>query len=363
MSFIEKEQELREIEKVKDNYIREANGIKESLRKATYQIKKTALRIVTIAAAVSIILSSTSFAGTHTVYDWEQYKAAIVKDILKQDSNIIINYERNDVYEAQGDLSARVKSLYYEAVSEISGTLEENNVRSISMKTAGIVINNVDYKLTTGTYGLTYKNSYDDLEQAQYIIDSFLNKNVTSNMSDYEKVREVYDFIIDEYSCGYSNSGDQAQDELDERNILLGLQGNPVVCEGYSMLFSKMISSLGYNNMIIRGKIDGVGHSWNLIELDNKWYHVDATWGDSDSEENLEKYFLTSDDVIEDRDQPVNTRNWDRNNYPTAREVYSGAVNNQAKTATNAVELAESEQTQDAIDYAFDLISDLEDES
>ncbi len=29
---------------------------------------------------------------------------------------------------------------------------------------------------------------------------------------------------------------------------------------------------------------NGVGHGWNVVKVDGTWYHVDATWGDGNSQ-------------------------------------------------------------------------------
>ena len=38
-----------------------------------------------------------------------------------------------------------------------------------------------------------------------------------------------------------------------------------------------------------------ISHTWNMIRLDGKWYHIDVTW--MDSENNFYKYFMMSDSI------------------------------------------------------------------
>ncbi|HHT97245.1 MAG TPA: hypothetical protein GXZ90_05050 [Clostridiales bacterium] len=329
----------------KEIVIKKLQEIMKSINNTMHQVKKRTIRNFTITLATSLIMSSTTFAGEHNVNDWNSYKNAIMEDMLKQDESIVINYKSDKTYKSFQEVKDLVQTMYNEVADDMLGTLEENNVRGIHFKTIGTVKNNVDYKLTSGEYNITYKNSFQDMQQSQTIIDNFLSNNIDSSMSDYEKVKIIYNFVIDKLSYGYANTGDTAQDKLNERNILLGLQGNPVVCEGYSMLFSKMMTSAGYNNKIIRGKVDSDGHSWNLVEIDNQWYHVDATWGDSISEKRQEDYFLTSDDFIEAKDNPQINRTWIKANYPQALEIYNKEIKNEDHIeAANAVKFAEQKK-------------------
>src|SRR5699024_6347350 len=48
----------------------------------------------------------------------------------------------------------------------------------------------------------------------------------------------------------------------------------------------------------ITGRADGENHAWNLVCLDDEWYHVDVTWDDpepDDPERLLYSYFNLDD--------------------------------------------------------------------
>ena len=64
------------------------------------------------------------------------------------------------------------------------------------------------------------------------------------------------------------------------------------------------------------GSSDGVGHGWNMVKLNNKWYHVDVTYDDpiiNGSNKNKTPrytYFLKSSSVMK------KTHKWVKSKYP-----------------------------------------------
>lgn len=82
------------------------------------------------------------------------------------------------------------------------------------------------------------------------------------------------------------------------------LVNNLAVCEGYSWAYLDLLKRVGIP--AIRIMSPGMDHTWNLIQLDNKWYHVDITWDDpSFNKKDIEGYcghnfFLISDATMQD---------------------------------------------------------------
>ncbi len=80
------------------------------------------------------------------------------------------------------------------------------------------------------------------------------------------------------------------------------------VCDGIAKAYSMMCSMEGIANYKVVGKAGSVGHAWNMVLLDSKWYGVDATWasaktdvGGGNTMEFLSKqYFAMSSELIDD---------------------------------------------------------------
>lgn len=126
----------------------------------------------------------------------------------------------------------------------------------------------------------------------------------THGMSDLEKEQFVYELILD--VCTYDLTATHS-------GTCYGAMLEGVArCEGYSKAFMWMMWALDIPCMTITGDIleDGERHSWNVVEIDGVFAHVDTTY--DDVEEDGEQYpypygfFNVSDAIV------GNTRTIDR---------------------------------------------------
>lgn len=106
---------------------------------------------------------------------------------------------------------------------------------------------------------------------------------INSNMSDYEKVKAVNDYLVNRYDYDYS---------LKSNNSYLALTTGKTTCQGYSMTAYKMFNMVGIQNRIVIGSLNGSPHAWNEVKVDGNWYNIDIT---NDDAVGSYKYFLKSD--------------------------------------------------------------------
>lgn len=124
---------------------------------------------------------------------------------------------------------------------------------------------------------------------------------IRSDMSDYEKELYFHDELF--RICDYDNSGEILRDSY---TVYGALVKGSAVCEGYSRAMQYLLDRVGIRNYLITGKAknsDGSveGHMWNIVTIDNKNYHVDATWDDPTgiSEKTpSHAYFNVTDEMI-----------------------------------------------------------------
>lgn len=92
------------------------------------------------------------------------------------------------------------------------------------------------------------------------------------------------------------------------------------VCNGYATAMLALLEDAGIDSKEIYG-MAGVGnskeaHAWNMVSLENNWYHLDATWDDPDWGNYVEHaFFNVPDSKIE------LTHDWERNLYPAATAI------------------------------------------
>ncbi len=109
----------------------------------------------------------------------------------------------------------------------------------------------------------------------------------------YEKVRIVYDKLINDVNYAYKEDGTTPEDANWAHSIIGVFDGqhNEVVCEGYAKTFSFLMNVLDIPNVYIVGLAGSAGemggHSWNAVSFDagtsdqeKTYYYLDATWDD-----------------------------------------------------------------------------------
>lgn len=195
-------------------------------------------------------------------------------------------------------------------------------------ETMSVSTSNMLYKAVAWGYKPVFMGSQaENLKQIYDNAKDALSYIVSDEMSEYEKVHAIYDYII--YNVRYDHDCANAEDKYVSGNLSLNekmkyygyyLEGifldkfykkdMHAVCDGKSKAFVLMCGIEGITAVRISGEAssDGKnfgGHAWNKVLLDlngtgdKEWYFVDTTWGDvgDDSKEFLSHaYFLLSDD-------------------------------------------------------------------
>ena len=197
-------------------------------------------------------------------------------------------------------------------------------------ETMSVSTSNMLYKAVAWGYKPVFMGSQaDNLQQIYDNAKDALSYIVSDEMSEYEKVHAIYDYII--YNVRYDHDCANAEDKYVSGNLSLNekmkyygyyLEGifldkfykkdMHAVCDGKSKAFVLMCGIEGITAVRISGKAssDGKnvgGHAWNKVLRDlngtgdKEWYFVDTTWGDvgDNSKEFLSHaYFLLSDDEV-----------------------------------------------------------------
>ncbi len=101
---------------------------------------------------------------------------------------------------------------------------------------------------------------------------------VESDMEPYEKALAVHDYLIQ--NCKYDYANMQANTVPEISHTAYGaLVDGQAVCDGYAGAYLYIMrDKLGIPCRIVTS--EQMVHSWNMIQLDGKWYHVDLTWDD-----------------------------------------------------------------------------------
>lgn len=165
-------------------------------------------------------------------------------------------------------------------------TIDGEQIRAVAYEKGGyeLIAKFVHYswswEVCDGGYELTFKTGYfnSTFQDKQVdIITDLIVKNC-EGMSDYEKIRYVYDYIIlhSEYKLK-----DGAYN-----NLIRGVS----CCNGYAEAFLCIMEKMGIECQYTVGS----SHAWNTVKLDGSWYNIDCTWGDEGGDQIDYTYFLKS---------------------------------------------------------------------
>lgn len=233
-------------------------------------------------------------------------------------------------YDAPDGFMDAVQNTYSKPHYDDNVKKERNFYIDSVKETMSVSTSNMLYKAVAWGYKPVFMGSQaENLKQIYDNAKDALSYIVSDEMSEYEKVHAIYDYII--YNVRYDHDCANAEDKYVSGNLSLNekmkyygyyLEGiflnkfykkdMHAVCDGKSKAFVLMCGIEGITAVRISGKAssDGQnpgGHAWNKVLLDlngtgdKEWYFVDTTWGDvgDDSKEFLSHaYFLLSDDEV-----------------------------------------------------------------
>ena len=139
----------------------------------------------------------------------------------------------------------------------------------------------VKYTLGNEVKKITFKGTFTCSREEKKLKESEIEeatlqmlKSIPAKAEDYEKVKYVYETIIN--NTEYDMTAEENQ------NIISVFLNQASVCQGYAKAVQYMLNKLGVPCLLVIGTVEnGEGHAWNLVKINNQYYHLDATWGDA----------------------------------------------------------------------------------
>ena len=171
---------------------------------------------------------------------------------------------------------------------------------------------------TSGRLELKYDFTKDQItatnDQISQIADNVIKNNITSNMTDFEKVKAIHDYIV--LNTAYDPRLASTGTVPDESHRIDGLfLKGYAVCDGYAKSMQYLLQKIGVDVLYIEGDSRGIGHAWNKVKIDGVWYSLDATWDDPTPDRKgviSYQYFLIPDSQL------AKDHTWDDAAFPDA---------------------------------------------
>lgn len=167
--------------------------------------------------------------------------------------------------------------------------------------------------LNNDTSGLTAK------EQELYDVTvAWLEENITDEMTDVEKATLFHNYLAG--NAVYSNdlfANLNTSFTFDYGITAYGaMVDHMTICQGYADAFRMLCTMEGIECTQIYGTGNGGPHNWNMIKLNDNWYHVDCTFDNRFDANGLcsKGYLFVSDAQI------GKSHTWERDRYPEATD-------------------------------------------
>ena len=158
---------------------------------------------------------------------------------------------------------------------------------------------------------ITYLYTKDEMNYVDKEIDKIIKENVNDTMNDYDKIKAVHDYIINntKYDVKKNENIDNTTPSYKATGLL---KDHLATCNGYADAMAIVLTKMGFDNYKIATTPEEIsysatGHVWNAVFIDNEWRHLDLTWDDpvsSDGKDYLyHKYFLVTNDEMAEADK------------------------------------------------------------
>lgn len=164
----------------------------------------------------------------------------------------------------------------------------------------GYRLNGKDYY---DTFCLTLTMEADERKTAAAALETEIDEVlsiVPEGASAYETELALHDALLTRVS--YDNDTAQNENPATYRPAAFSAYGALVegsaVCEGYSRAMQLLLHRAGIPCTLASGSsMDDASHMWNVVEIDERAYHLDVTWNDSDDRINHTFFNLTTEDI------------------------------------------------------------------
>ena len=147
-------------------------------------------------------------------------------------------------------------------------------------------------------------------------IEPYFNEIKEHDDTDFKKISIIYNYISNNVKYN-KNIGDI------KYSAYSAYENKTAICQGYSTLLYKMLKEADIEDVRV---IRSATHSWNIVRIGNKYYHLDSTWEATSSKKGKYNYFLKGSNEISKLnkhkvDSEYKTKKF-KKEYPISSEDY-----------------------------------------
>lgn len=282
-----------------DNYIDSLDDFIYSLDYLTfYKVDKK----------ISFIITDDYRSGFYNIY--QEYRSAYNSTDIAYVYPIEFKYDLFNKYNLisvkifYSDIAINKPSIFKDAIPiyqfDYKNNYNNNNhILPLYENNLGLVeVNNSEelfYTVSKGYYPVIKENSVNELifNKAEHILSSIINERD----DEFNKAKQIYNYLCSEIYYDYVTADKDSYDLNKEQCYFLeGVFLNEIaVCDGLSKAYSFLCSLEGIEIYKVNAfKESTIGHAYNYIKLDNKYYLSCTTFGSHRITYNNKNYILPS---------------------------------------------------------------------
>jgi len=148
---------------------------------------------------------------------------------------------------------------------------------------------------------VSYLYSKENIKKIDNKVKEVISNLVNDSMSDRDKIKVLHDYVIENTKYD-SNRSDNNITKYESNSAYGSLFEGYAICSGYSDTIGLLLNEIGIPNI----KIASENHIWNLVYIEDTWYHLDLTWDDPVLEDGREiidyQYFLITTEELHSKE-------------------------------------------------------------
>ena len=180
------------------------------------------------------------------------------------------------------EIVAGIEGLRYKICDEDAYSLEEWSkiYGLVYMQEPRLFYMNAKLKVGKLFYLTKDASAINDMQKSIDAVADKLVAEANGKSTTFEKLKVFHDYLV-------LNSTFELKEELTNYNSTIynalgsgEAQGN-IQCAGYAKAMQYLCDKAGIVSMVVTGETStGQTHAWNVVDVDGKWYNLDATWDD-----------------------------------------------------------------------------------
>lgn len=128
-------------------------------------------------------------------------------------------------------------------------------------------VNNV-----TIAFDIKYNTTKAQEEQVKEKIADIIKKNITSDMSDFQKIKTIHDYVVKNATFTKDSQGSPHA----AYTLLTEKKG---VSQAYALVSYYLLKEAGFEDTLyVTGTADNTPHAWNVVKYNGNFYHLDTAW-------------------------------------------------------------------------------------